>query len=380
MLDTAFFILSITGLGLYLWQYSSGRRFSLYRNPPDYSPLPPLSILKPIDSINETTRQCVETWMCQDYSNKTEILLGIDPANSDAIDDIARLISDQSNANIRVVLCPRSTVGNPKVDKLICLAKEARFEQLVLSDADVTIPPKFLQEMLSEYSLNKPDLTCCFYRLCGGTDFPQKLECATNNIDFWSRVAQAQSLGPIDFALGATMTLTQTALQEIGGFESVANHIADDYQLGHRLHAIGRSVTIAPTPVTCVHSATTTREIVHRQIRWARTMRVCKPAPYFLSILSNATLWPLCYWLLDPLDIAHGALLFGALVIRIFLARKLAQHFSKSNNTGGIEWLTPILDIAQLLVWLCAFSGNHVVWGAHRYRLDSEGLMHSPRE
>jgi len=34
---------------------------------------------------------------------------------------------------------------------------------------------------------------------------------------------------------------------------------------------------------------------VGHQLRWARTIRVCQPFPFFMSILNNSTLWPLLW-------------------------------------------------------------------------------------
>ncbi len=33
------------------------------------------------------------------------------------------------------------------------------------------------------------------------------------------------------------------------------------------------------------------RDVWKHQLRWARTIRVCQPLPYFFSILSNAGFW-----------------------------------------------------------------------------------------
>jgi len=36
------------------------------------------------------------------------------------------------------------------------------------------------------------------------------------------------------------------------------------------------------------------------QLRWARTIRVCQPVPYFFSFLSNASFWPLLWLIVRP--------------------------------------------------------------------------------
>ena len=66
-------------------------------------------------------------------------------------------------------------------------------------------------------------------------------EAVAINADFWSSVLQARSLKPIDFALGAVMAMRRKQLEQIGGFAALADCLADDYQLGHRIARAGLS-------------------------------------------------------------------------------------------------------------------------------------------
>ena len=60
-------------------------------------------------------------------------------------------------------------------------------------------------------------------------------EAVAINADFWSQVLQGKSLQPLDFALGAAMATRRAQLTDIGGFEVLADDLADDYQLGNRI-------------------------------------------------------------------------------------------------------------------------------------------------
>ena len=39
--------------------------------------------------------------------------------------------------------------------------------------------------------------------------------------------------------MGSTLAFRRADLERIGGFEAIADYLADDYQLGARLHALG---------------------------------------------------------------------------------------------------------------------------------------------
>ena len=118
-----------------------------------------------------------------------------------------------------------------------------------------------------------------------------------------------RSLKPLDFALGAVMATRRPLLAEIGGFSALADCLADDYQLGHRLARRGHQIALSPVVVECWSAPMGWAAVWKHQLRWARTIRVCQPMPYFFSLLSNATLWPVLWLAAQP----AGPALAGAL-------------------------------------------------------------------
>src|SRR6185503_20709590 len=88
-------------------------------------------------------------------------------------------------------------------------------------------------------------LVNCFYRLANPTTLAMRVEAVTINADFWSQVLQSNTLKRQDFALGAAMVLRRETLSKIGGFESLLDYLADDYQLGQRVAAGGARVELS---------------------------------------------------------------------------------------------------------------------------------------
>src|SRR5207247_5039543 len=81
------------------------------------------------------------------------------------------------------------------------------------------------------------------------------------------------------------------------GYQALVDYLADDYQLRNRIARGGTRIVLSPVVVECREMPRNWSEIWRHQLRWARTIRVCQPLPYFFSILGNATLWPLLWWL-----------------------------------------------------------------------------------
>jgi hypothetical protein len=120
-------------------------------------------------------------------------------------------------------------------------------------------------------------------------------EAVAINADFWTQVLQARSLKPVDFALGAVMTLPAAQLKAIGGFAALADYLADDYQLGRRVARQQKRIEFATVVAECWEAPMNWAQVWTHQSRWARTIRVCQPGPFFMSILNNSTFWPLLW-------------------------------------------------------------------------------------
>ena len=94
-------------------------------------------------------------------------------------------------------------------------------------------------------------------------------------------VLVARLIGVAGFALGSTMVFRAEQIRSIGGFEAVQDYIADDYQLGARVTALGFRVEVARQVVETDLGAGTWGGVWRHQLRWARTIRVSRTGGYF---------------------------------------------------------------------------------------------------
>jgi ceramide glucosyltransferase len=204
--------------------------------------------------------------------------------------------------------------------------------------------------------------------------FAMRWEAVAVNADFWSQVLQSRSLKPMDFALGAVMATRRQQMREIGGFAALADCLADDYQLGNRIARRGHRIALSNIVAECWSAPMNWTQVWKHQLRWARTIRVCQPLPYFISILSNATLWPALFIAVSP---TPPILLFGAgcALFRMGTALNLQARLAQSRMPLSFAWLAPVKDLLQAAVWLFAFLGNHVEWRGERMRLKRDGTL-----
>ena len=396
--NTVLAVLALLSLALALWQWLAARRFPLHQRTAEADFAPAISLLKPLKGCDDTTAESLQSWFSQNYSGQMQILLGVADANDPACNIAREIIARNPMCDAQLVICEKLAGANAKVAKLAQLEKLAKHNLILVSDADVRVPPDFLANLAAPLRDEKTGLVNCFYRLANPSTTAMRWEAVAINADFWSQVLQSQTLKPLDFALGAAMLIRRDALAKIGGFQSLADCLADDYQLGHRISQNGHRIELCPVVAECWDAPMNWRDVWKHQLRWARTIRVCQPLPYFFSILSNATLWPLL-WLVSglskwlpmtypnaPVDsfryfeikiaLFEGMILaIMSLMIRIVLAENLQRRFTPERNLVSPFWLVPVKDLLQAAIWFCAFAGNTVEWRGRKMTLRRDGTL-----
>jgi ceramide glucosyltransferase len=380
--------LAALSFGLSIWQFAAAMGFGLQvgtrcraSGPTGRSALPgsregampSVSVLKPLQGCDAETRECLRSWLTQVGTADVEVLFGVENEDDPVCEIVRGLIKEHPRCVAQLVICAERLGPNPKVSKLAQLARLARHEVICASDADVRVAPDFLACATAQ--LNDPNvgLVNCFYRFANSTTFAMRWESFAVNADFWGQVLQSVALKPMDFALGAVMIAPRARLECIGGFDALVEFLADDYELGQRIAQSGARVALAPVVVDCWTGPMRFAEVWAHQLRWARTIRVCRPGPYFLSILGNATFWPLLLALAAPSALVTGLVATG-------LVWRMAQGFvmeRKFTGRGRIDslWMALVKDILQVGLWAAAFAGRQVLWRGERMRVDAKGRL-----
>jgi len=388
--------LALLSLGLTLWQWAVAFRFPLHeRKPTPDKWMPTISLLKPLKGFDCKTAECLESWFSQRYAGEVEILFGLASATDPVHDVVCSLMAAWPKVHARVVVCPEDLGANAKVSTLIQLMRLARHEVIIVSDADVWVPDGFLTEVVAPLGDPAIGLVNCFYRMSfetvvrpslsspGGEEAARALnlssalamrwEAFAVNADFWSQVLQSQTLKPLDFALGAVMATTREQIKKIGGFEALADYLADDYQLGHRIAQNGGRIALSPVVVACRNAPIAWRDVWAHQLRWARTIRVCQPLPYLFSQLQNGTLW-LLLWALSHASPAVVTTAGGCLLARMAQAFYCERKLTRRADLNSL-WLAPFKDLLQIVIWALAFFGNHIEWRGRRFQVLRGGKL-----
>jgi ceramide glucosyltransferase len=369
-----FALLAWLSLALLVWQWGVARQFPLHRRVFQPSFFPPVTLFKPLKGCDAFTEDCLRSWFRQEYAGPVQLLFGVASSADPVGEVVGKLLKEFPSADAQLIVCGPLAGANLKVSKLMQLAQLARHELWVISDADVRVPPDFLVNVVAPLQAPEIGLVNCFYRLASPVNLAMEAEALAANADFWSQVLQAQSLKPLDFALGAVMATRRQLVEDSGGFAALKDCLADDYQLGHRIARRGHRISLCPVVVDCWDAPRTGREVWKHQLRWARTIRVCQPLPYFFSILNNSTLW-LVLWAVTTAGMASFIFLGVCVVARGFVAIDLESRLSQSPARLRYGWLAPLKDLLQTVIWALAFLGNRVEWRGERLKLRRDGTL-----
>ncbi len=369
-----FIILTSLGVALVCWQWACGLRFPLHRRSRPLRDPAGVTVLKPLKGWDEETRQCLESWLDQDYLAPIQILFGVDADDAAAREGIHNLLKDVPEDRARLILCDRDIGPHPKVAKLVQMLPQAQYSIIVVSDADTWAPRDFLAQTTPLLDDVAVGMVNCFYCMPKPTTLAMHWVSIAINADFWTQVLQSNSMRPQDFALGAVMITRGREIDEIGGFASYIDYLADDYQLGHRIAGLGRRIQLSPLVVECRSSPMGWRDAWNHQLRQARTIRACHPALYFFSITNNVTLWCALWLLAGPGTLASISVGLAQLV-RIATALHNEYRLCPATLSWRHVWMIPIKDLLHSAVWACAFMGNKVRWRGELFRIRAGGRL-----
>src|ERR1700736_6739785 len=318
-------LLLISSVPLVYYLLASGaawRFFRAVRKTPERGSsadfLPPISILKPLHGIDFASYENYSSLCLQDYP-QYEILFAVgDPADP-AVLLIRRLIAEFPQRSIRLFIVQDKTGANGKVCSLVKLAREAQYDILALSDGDVRVTPKYLRNVVAPFADNKVGAVTSLYRSIAQKNLGAELEAIRAFSDFSAGVLMANLIEGkkgLNFALGASIVTTKEWLAKIGGFESLVDILADDYELGRRIARAGGKVVLSSEIVWTMYPAQTARGFWDHQIRWGRTVRLCRPFSYFGLIFTHGLPWALLAAAIAPSPSIAVAYLFAYLLLR----------------------------------------------------------------
>ncbi len=361
-----YFIAALIPAGYQLASFAASLRF-IFRRTPQPRSTAPVSILKPVCGLDCGFEEAIESHAAQDYP-EYEILLGVHSMGDPAVPAIQRLIAAHPDVPIRLI-CSGTVAQNAKVGSLIELARQARFPVLLMNDSDVTVPRNYLRHVVAPLVDDAGiGLVTCLYRAVSSS-MAGKWEAFGIAVDFIPSTLVAPMVGVKEFGLGSTICFRREDLEAIGGFEAIADYVADDYQLSKRIVMTGKRAHISEVVVETHLSDPSFAAVWRHQQRWARTIRASRGDGYAGLPVTHAGVWMIVFLLLGQPWIAAA----------VWAARAMAACAAgaalKQTSAMAFCWAAPLWDVWAFVMWVTGWMGNRIEWRGRRFNLTRDGKL-----
>ena len=263
------------------------------------------------------------------------------------------------------------------------MLQAARYAHLLVNDSDIRVEPDYLRRVMAPLANEdeRVGMVTCLYRGVAAPTLGSKLESLGISTDFCPGVLVARQLeGGLRFGLGSTLAFRRSDLERIGGFRSMVDFLADDYELGRRISNLGLRVILSDVAVETHLPAYDFRGFIAHQLRWARGVRDSRAGGYIGLISTFGLMWallavlasraaPWSWWVL-------GATVLLGFATAIAVGRSVLQDSQLLKNL----WLLPVRDLIAVAVWVASFAGHTVTWRGDRFKLkDGKLIQIAPR-
>jgi ceramide glucosyltransferase len=368
-------VIAATPLAYYIAATLAALRFFLRERRREIASfIPAVSLLKPVRGVDFGSYENFASFCAQEYP-EYEILFGVADLADPAVPLIHRLINEFPRRRIRLLVGSEELGANRKVNKLARLAREAQYDVLALTDGDVRVGPEYLREVVAPFADKKVGAVTSFYRGIAEKNLGAELETVGAASDFFAGVLMANWMEGITFGLGASIVTTKEWVAKIGGFAAIADMHSDDYELGHRIAKAGGKVLLSREAVWTMYPAQTARGFWQHQVRWARTVRLCRPLSFAGLIFTHGLPWAVLAALIAPVPWIAAAYLLGYLVLRLTMAWTVGVWGVRDDVLRRKLWLVPLRDAIYFAVWLASFGSNRIHWGGEEFRMEKGRLV-----
>jgi ceramide glucosyltransferase len=332
---------------------------------------PSITLLKPLHGAEPGLYANLASFCRQDYPGPIQIVFGVTSAHDPAIAVVEQLKQEFPACQIDLVIDGRTGGSNPKVANLINMNARARHDFIVLADSDIRVAPDYLARVYDALEqAGSGAVTGLYFGIPAGGLWSQLSQL---NVDghFLPGVMTSVRLHLAEPCLGSTIAMHRASLAAIGGFEAVANCLADDHALGEALRDRGEPVTVLPFAVGHMCNETSLAELWRHELRWARTIRGVDPSGYGGWVINHAFALALLAFALGG-GVTTLWLAGAALAGRAALLYSIEGHYGLPRHP---YWLIPVRDLLSFAVYVAGFVTRDVDWRGRRYHLVSEGTL-----
>lgn len=233
------------------------------------TPLPGVSILKPITGVDPHLYNNLETFFQLNYPlDKYELLFCVQDKNDPAIPLIENLRMKNPHVSSSLFVGGESVGINPKINNLMPAYKAARFDVVMISDAGLRMLPETLLDMVS-YLNDKTVLVHQLPFVCLRQGFAGILEMTYFGCQ-QARMYLVSDLFGFCCLTGMSFLVKKEILDDAGGLQAYGKYIGEDYFIAQTVLKKNLRTSISSLPALQNSGLCNVRAYQDRMIRWMR--------------------------------------------------------------------------------------------------------------
>jgi ceramide glucosyltransferase len=356
--------------------------------------LPAISLFKPLHGDEEGLEANLRTFFDQDYLrhvaraegatvengvSRVEVLFCARSKADEGLEIARRVAADYPEITTKFVTSGRPWAANAKVCSLAAMAKVATHDLWAISDSDVRVAPDYLRRIVLPFAQDEVGCSTCLYRgvvMKGG--LWSQLEAVGMTIEMSSGICADSLVEPVQFALGPTMVMRRECVEQMGGFESIADYCADDFVLGNRIAKNGHKVVLSGHAIDHMVLQADFVDSMKHQVRWMKSTRFSRPKGHLGTALTFGVPFGVVAWagalLLDMPMLAWCALV-GSVLGRSLQAWAVGKYVVQEKRIWTAMILFPLRDLIGPLIWGLSYASNRIQWRGEIYELVDGGRM-----
>ena len=356
--------------------------------------LPAISLFKPLHGDEVGLEANLRTFFEQDYLqhvaraggtteengvSRVELLFCARSEADEGLEIARRVAAEYPEITAKFVTSGKPWAANAKVCSLAAMAKVATHDLWAISDSDVRVTPDYLRRIVLPFAEEQVGCATCLYRgvvIKGG--LWSQLEAVGMTIEMSSGICADSLVEPVRFALGPTMVTRRARVEEMGGFESMAEYCADDFVLGNWIAKNGHKVVLSGHAIDHMVLQADFVDSIEHQVRWMKSTRFSRPKGHFGTSLTFGVPFGVMAWagaLLLGMPVLGWCALLGSVLGRCVQAWVVGRYVVQERRIWTAMVLFPLRDLIGPLIWALSYASNRIQWRGETYELVDGGRM-----
>jgi ceramide glucosyltransferase len=334
---------------------------------------PPISILKPLNGLDDHLFDNLASFCNQDYS-RFEILFSLQDPNDPAYRVVQKIKDKFPDREISLTIERCDDGWNPKVNNMLPAYRKARYPYLLISDSNVMVESDYLSKVIQPLKDPEVGLVTNLIRGVGAKSIGSLFENLHLNSFVLGNVCFLKKFQNIPCVIGKSMLMRRSDLEVLGGLRAFKDLLAEDHFIGEKIKERGQRVILSNDMVNNVNEYWGLKRFLNRHLRWGKMRWKIMGYKYFLELIGN------------PVFLSLSSLIFEglsgrALTLTAFasLIKGMGDFYIGKKINAQIHplayLLSPLKDLLIGLLWFISIANDTVVWRGKRYLIGQDTAL-----